>query len=81
MTAGIWLAIAGLTTIWATWVWHRAVHEGKPRLWYASLFLAAASGIWHMATEGAASWAWALSAVGFICALVALAMFAARHSR
>jgi uncharacterized membrane protein YhaH (DUF805 family) len=80
MTAGIWLAILGLTIILAT-VAHRRALDGKPHAWYALIGLCVASGIWHTATNGVGSWPWMLSTVGLMSGLAALVMFATRRSR
>lgn len=81
MTAGIWVAIAGLAVAWAAWVFHRAVHDGKPRLLLLTLALSVASGIARMNLTNVLSGSWVLNAVGFTCGLIAATMFAARHSR
>jgi hypothetical protein len=79
MTAGIWLAILGLTIILAATA-HRRALDGKPRAWYLLMVLCVASGIWHTAATGVLTWPWALSAAGLTSGLIALTMFAARRS-
>lgn len=80
MSAGIWVGILILAVALATTAWRRAMN-GKPRAFWILMGTAVASDIWYTATNGVLTGTWVASAIGLMSALIALTMFAARHSR
>jgi hypothetical protein len=80
VTPGIVVGLGFLTLAVTTTTWRRAM-EGKPRAFLILMGLCIASVIWHTASESVLTVVWVLFAISLTSALIAITMFAARHSR
>jgi hypothetical protein len=80
MTPGLVVAAGFLALAVTSATWGRAMN-GKPRAFLIQLGLCIAVGVWHTATQGVLTVAWVLFAIALTLVLIALTMFAARHSR